>query len=154
MTEALGARPKRENQRKAKLPPRVPIKFIRLAAHLSIDAVIARIHQHTGRTYSRGSISAIENGHRGASSEILEALEVAYSLPLGSISTDYVPRGPRGPRVKSADVEQVSAIRSTLHVERAVPDRSPPAHPDNRFSRQASLPSKALDRIECTRPQR
>ncbi|BBZ27613.1 hypothetical protein MMAD_19080 [Mycolicibacterium madagascariense] len=85
-------------RRGAKDPPRVPIKYIRLAANLSIDAVIARIHQQTGRTYSRGSISAIENGHRGASSEVLRALELAYRLPLGSITTDYVPRAPRARR--------------------------------------------------------
>ena len=93
-------------RRGAKVPPRVPIKYIRLAANLSIDAVIARIHQQTGRTYSRGSISAIENGHRGASSEVLRALELAYRLPLGSITTEYVPRAPRVRR--SGHVEQAA----------------------------------------------
>lgn len=86
---------KYENQRKPKVPPHVSIKYIRLAAGLSIDAVIAKIRDETGRTYTRGAISAIENGHRGASSEILEALESAYGLPVGSISTSYVPRAPR-----------------------------------------------------------
>jgi transcriptional regulator with XRE-family HTH domain len=91
------------NQRELKLPPRVPIKYIRLAANLSLDAVIARIRQKTGRTYSRGSISAIENGHRGASAEILRALELAYSLPLGTISTDYVPRAQRMRRASGGE---------------------------------------------------
>lgn len=77
------------------MPPHVPIKYVRLAANLSIDDVLARIKEETGRLYTRGAISAIENGHRGASSEILEALEIAYDLPVGSISTSYIPRPPR-----------------------------------------------------------
>jgi hypothetical protein len=104
MTQAGRGRSKYETQREAKVPPHVPLKYIRLAFDLSIDTVIARIESETGRRYTRGAISAIENGHRGASSEILEAFELAYSLPLGAISTDYVPRAPR---VKRAQEDQV-----------------------------------------------
>lgn len=78
-----------------------------MAAGLAIDDVIAAIESETGRRYTRGAISAIENGHRGASSEMLEAFEVAYKLPIGSISTDYVPRPPRVKKGVSA--EQVPA---------------------------------------------
>lgn len=105
MTQATQGRSKYTSQREAKVPPHVPLKYIRLAAGLSIDEVISRIESETGRRYTRGAISAIENGHRGASSEILEAFELAYSLPLGAISTNYVPRPPRVKR----DAEQVPA---------------------------------------------
>lgn len=106
MTQAHSGRSKYQNQRESKTPPHVPLKYVRLAANLSIDDVIASIQEETGRRYTRGAISAIENGHRGASSEILEAFELAYKLPLGSISTDYVPRPPR---VKRSNAEQVPA---------------------------------------------
>lgn len=106
MTQADRSRAKYRQQREAKVPPHVPIKYVRLAANLSIDSVIERIKEETGRLYTRGAISAIENGHRGASSEILEALEVAYELPVGSITTTYIPRAPR---IKRTEDEQVPA---------------------------------------------
>ncbi|MFD9615530.1 hypothetical protein ACFWWS_39865 [Streptomyces sp. NPDC059083] len=63
-----------------------------MAAGLTLDAVIDRIEQETGRRYTRGAISAVENGHRGASNELIEALEIAYGLPHGAIDTLYRPR--------------------------------------------------------------
>ena len=54
-----------------------------------MDEVIGRIEQETGRRYTRGALSSIENGHRGASNELVEALEIAYGLPHGSIETTY-----------------------------------------------------------------
>lgn len=63
-----------------------------MAAGLTLDAVIDRIEQETGRRYTRGAISAVENGHHGAPSELLEALEIAYGLPYGAIDTLYRPR--------------------------------------------------------------
>lgn len=73
----------------------MPIKYIRLAAGLSLDDVSHTIAEETGRTYGKGTLSAIESGMRGASSELLEALEAAYHLPVGSIKTEYTPRAPR-----------------------------------------------------------
>lgn len=104
MTQATGRASKYGSQRQPKTPPHVPIKYLRLAANLSIDTVIERIQKDTGRRYTRGAISAIENGHRGASCEVLEALEAALCLPIGAISTDYEPRPQRG-----AVAEQVPA---------------------------------------------
>ncbi|ORL01542.1 hypothetical protein A6F56_04275 [Prescottella equi] len=54
--------------------------------------LIERIQQETGHRYSRGAISAVENGHRGASVELIEAIEIAYGLPAGSIRVDYKAR--------------------------------------------------------------
>lgn len=73
----------------------MPIKYIRLAAQLSLEEVSGAIAEETGRVYGKGTLSAIESGMRGASSELLEALEAAYHLPAGSIKTEYTPRAPR-----------------------------------------------------------
>lgn len=54
--------------------------------------LIAKIAEETGHRYSRGAISAVENGHRGASVELIEALEIAYGLPVGSIEVNYKAR--------------------------------------------------------------
>lgn len=81
-----------DDARQPKPPPHVPIRYLRIAAKLTIDDVIARISAETGHAYSRGAISAVENGHRGASSDLLQALELVYDLPPGAIDTAYTPR--------------------------------------------------------------
>lgn len=73
----------------------MPVKYVRIAAGLTLEDVSIKIAETTGRRYGKGTLSAIESGMRGASSEVLEALEVAYNLPVGSIKTDYAPRAPR-----------------------------------------------------------
>lgn len=81
-----------DRQRAAKTPPHVSIKFLRIAAKLTIDDTLERIRQETGVTYTRGAISAVENGHRGASVELIEALAIAYGIPPEAIDTKYQPR--------------------------------------------------------------
>lgn len=44
-----------------------------------------------GRPFTKGALSGIENGHRGASTETLRALEVALDLYPGALTTDYAP---------------------------------------------------------------
>jgi hypothetical protein len=83
------------DQREPKPPPYVPVRYVRIAAGLTLEDVSLTIEETTGRKYGKGTLSAIESGTRGASSELLEALEVAYNLPAGSIKTDYAPRAPR-----------------------------------------------------------
>ncbi|WP_411815537.1 helix-turn-helix domain-containing protein [Gordonia sp. SND2] len=67
------------------------VKHLRLAAGLTIADVLSRIEEKTGQTYTKGAISAVENGKRGASAELLTALEEVYGLPARSITTDYTP---------------------------------------------------------------
>ena len=83
------------SQRKRVVPPHVSLADLRAATGLTIDAVLARLHETTGRAYTRGAISAIENGHRGASIELLDALAVAYGLRPGAVTTAYEPRARR-----------------------------------------------------------
>lgn len=82
-------------QRRKVETPHVPIKGLRIAAELSIEALIAKIKVVTDREYTKGAISGIENGHRGASPDLLAALERVYKLPPGFISTTYKPRSRR-----------------------------------------------------------
>jgi len=84
-------------QRTRRTPPHVSLGDLRAAVGLTLDQVIDRLRQETGRTYTRGSISAVENGHRGASHELLQALCGAYGLRSGAISTTYEPRRAAAP---------------------------------------------------------
>lgn len=82
-------------KRKAKTPPTVPLSYLRKALGFSLEDVGKSVEAIVGRTYGKGSISAIESGQRGASPEIIEALEQLFDLPVGTIRLDYTPRAPR-----------------------------------------------------------
>lgn len=84
-----------KRDRSPKPSPCVPIRYVRQAANLTLEEVSQRLQESTGRIYGKGTLSAVESGQRGASSELLEALEAAYELPAGSIQTEYQPRAPR-----------------------------------------------------------
>jgi transcriptional regulator with XRE-family HTH domain len=84
---------KYENQRPRRIPPHVSLVHLRAAAGLTIDQLIARMQQEFPELQTtRGAISAIEHGHRGASEQMLAALCAAYGLPADAIVTDYQPR--------------------------------------------------------------
>ena len=87
------AQSKYEAARKMRTPPHVSIRTLRMVAGLTLDQLIARMEEATGRSYSRGAMSAVESGLRGASAELVEALELAYGLDAGSIDTNYERRG-------------------------------------------------------------
>ena len=72
-------------------PPIVTLADLRVACGFTLDQVCARAAE-AGRKLERGSLSAIENGHRGASEEAIRALEAAYGLREGSIQTTYAPK--------------------------------------------------------------
>lgn len=88
-TKAIQASPAGSDR---KTPPHVSLADLRLAAGLTIDALLDRIEAETGHRYSRGTISAIEAGHRGASAEMLTAISVAYGLRPDAVTVDYTPR--------------------------------------------------------------
>lgn len=84
---------KYHRQRTTKTPPHLTIKSLRDALGLTIDQVIARVQEEVeGITLTRGHVSAIENGHRGASQQLLDAMCSAYGLPAGALVTDFMPR--------------------------------------------------------------
>jgi transcriptional regulator with XRE-family HTH domain len=92
VNEPTKARATECDPRRTKNPPHVSLANLRLAAGLTIDSLIDRIEEETGHRYSRGTISAIESGHRGASAELLAAIATAYGLRPDAVRTDYTPR--------------------------------------------------------------
>lgn len=74
-------------------PPHVSLRVLRKACGLTLDEVCARVAEATGRELTRGALSAIESGTRGASSEVLRGLAHAYDLDPEDINTQYEPRG-------------------------------------------------------------
>lgn len=92
MPSSPAARRQYDQQRPRRTPPHVALGDLRSAVGLTIDQVLLRLEEQTGRRYSRGAISAIENGHRGASADLLVQLAIAYGIRPGAIRTDYQPR--------------------------------------------------------------
>lgn len=96
-------------QRQRRTPPHITLQQHRLdlkrktGDSWDLDDVCDRIEAITGDRPARGTLSAIENGVRGISAELLSALEQAYELPPGSITTDYTPRS-----TTAASVEEVA----------------------------------------------
>lgn len=82
---------KYKNQRKPNTPPHVSIKAVRQRLGFSLDYVVKGIESRTGQSHSKGTLSAVENGHRGVSADYLSHLESIYGLEAGSITTDYKP---------------------------------------------------------------
>lgn len=97
MPSKIAAKRRYAEQRPPTTPPHVSLKTLRTALNLSLQEVAARIGDITGAEPSKGTLSAIETGKRGAGMTMLSALERAYGIEPGAISTTYRPRStPRG----------------------------------------------------------
>lgn len=92
MTQTTTKARRYDRQRPTVTPPHVALGDLRSAVGITIDELIARVEEETGRRYTRGAISAVENGHRGASEELLEGLALAYGLRRDALTTTYEPR--------------------------------------------------------------
>lgn len=79
-------------QRPRKTPPHVSLGDLRSVSGKTLDEVCEAASEALGKPLTRGALSAIENGHRGASRPVLEALEIAYGLRPGALVTNYMPR--------------------------------------------------------------
>lgn len=77
--------------RRTVAPPVVGLAAVRGSHRLTQDAVAEGVAALTNKTFTKGALSAIENGHRGASAETLRALETVLSLPAGSLQVAYEP---------------------------------------------------------------
>ena len=78
------------------VPPHVSLKALRQAQGKTLEAICSELEHETGMTLTRGALSAIESGLRGASAEILRGLEIALNLEPGDIVTDYEPKPRKG----------------------------------------------------------
>lgn len=83
---------KYEVQRERKTPPHIALADVRYISGKTLDEVCLAASEVLDRPLTRGSLSAIENGLRGASPKVLAALEMAYGLRPGSLVTNYEPR--------------------------------------------------------------
>lgn len=99
MGSKIAAKRRYGQQRDRRTPPHISLQTFRLALKKldpdggwDLDDVCERIEATHGDRPARGTLSAIENGARGVSAELRSALEAAYDLPPGSITTDYTPR--------------------------------------------------------------
>lgn len=84
-------RPKYDQQRPKVTQPHIPLTGLRIALGLKQTEVCEKVELILGKSFTKGALSAIENGHRGASAETLAALEVALGLRPGDLVTDYAP---------------------------------------------------------------
>ncbi|WP_207558472.1 helix-turn-helix transcriptional regulator [Mycobacteroides abscessus] len=82
--------------------PVVSLAVLRKSLNITLQAVCDHINDNDEsekpNRVERGTISAIENGHRGASVEMLAAIADALKIPVEAIQTDYVPINRRAPR--------------------------------------------------------
>lgn len=81
-------------QRPKVVPPHASLRSLRKVSGMTLDRVCELANEADPKlTLTRGALSAIENGHRGASSDVIAALEAAYDLEPGSLDVNYQPRG-------------------------------------------------------------
>lgn len=80
-----------DKQRPRRTPPHVSLADLRAAMGLTQDAVCQKVAARTNKTFTKGALSAIEQGHRGPSAETVEALESALGLKPGALKLDYEP---------------------------------------------------------------
>ncbi len=80
-----------DKQRQKVQAPLVPLSALRSSLGLTQTEVCKGVEAITNKTFTKGALSAIENGHRGASAETLAALEVVLRLPAGSLVVNYAP---------------------------------------------------------------
>lgn len=80
-----------DKQRPKQDPPVATLADIRAAVGLTQTAVCEQVAAITNKTFTKGALSALETGHRGASAETLAAIEVALRLKPGALIVNYAP---------------------------------------------------------------
>lgn len=82
------------HQRPSVTIPVVGTAVLRKAKGLTLQAVCDHINDEFSfpKPVERGTISAIENGHRGASAQMLRAYADALGVSVSDIDTSYEPR--------------------------------------------------------------
>lgn len=93
MAKAPGTKPRKyPTPRAIKNPPHFALKYARVIAAISAEELCRRIKEEDPTlTPTRGTISLIESGARGASPRMLAAICAAYGLPPEALVTDYKP---------------------------------------------------------------
>lgn len=75
-------------------PPHVSLGDLRAAVGITLEELAHRVSDVTdgAQKPSRGTLSALENGMRGASTDLLQAIALAYGMRPTAVTTNYVPR--------------------------------------------------------------
>jgi hypothetical protein len=72
-------------------PPFVGLAGIRRLVGLKQHEVCAKVEAILGKSFTTGALSAIEKGHRGASPEVLGAIQTALGIHPGDLETAWEP---------------------------------------------------------------
>lgn len=86
---------KYSKQRPKVAAPVVSTAVLRKSLGLTLQAICDHMAAEHGLKVDRGTISAIENGHRGASAQMLAAYADALGISESAIDTQYEPRQSR-----------------------------------------------------------
>lgn len=82
---------KYDQQRPKVEPPRIGLADLRKSHRMTQDAVAEQVAAIIDEKFLGTSLSLIEGGHRGASVDVLRALEQVFGLGPGSLVVDYTP---------------------------------------------------------------
>lgn len=92
------ATPNYSNQRPRVTPPQVSLAALRKSHGLSQAKVAEQVAAKIDEDFRGTSLSLIEGGHRGASLDVLRALEQVFGLEAGALVIDYEPSHSRRKR--------------------------------------------------------
>lgn len=82
---------KYDKQRDKVTPPRIGLAELRKSHRLTQAAVAEQVAAIIDKPFNAGSLSLVEGGHRGASADVLAALEQVFGLGPGSMVVGYTP---------------------------------------------------------------
>ena len=80
-----------DQQRPKVQPPHIGLADLRKSHRLTQTAVAEQVAAITDKPFYSGSLSLIEGGHRGASADVLAALEQIFGLAAGALVVGYEP---------------------------------------------------------------
>jgi len=80
-----------DKQRPKVTPPHIGLAALRKSHRLTQAQVAEQVEAIIDDKFRDTSLSLIEGGHRGASSQILRALEQVFGLAEGDLVVTYVP---------------------------------------------------------------
>lgn len=93
---------KYEKQRPKVDPPALGLAALRKSHRLTQTQVAEQVAAILDEDFLGTSLSLIEGGHRGASADVLRALEQVFGLAEGDLTVNYVPSHVRRKRAKDA----------------------------------------------------
>lgn len=79
------------NQRPKVQPPTLTIATLRKSHRMTQAQVAEQVAAIIDNDFYSGSLSLIEGGHRGASADVLAALEQVFGLAAGDLQVNYTP---------------------------------------------------------------